>query len=132
MSYIRKSATIIKESHKFLPDMDRQRLDGTFDRAVRHQRYARFLFDNQEYLNAIHHSDYARRLAFNVYHVENDIKPKSWEYTQTEKDALKNLPFNEELDRRLEERYPKIVFDDMPYLTDSVLYDLEFNDPKWK
>ncbi|TXC82122.1 hypothetical protein [Luteibaculum oceani] len=130
-TFLIKSANIIKESHKFLGDMEKQQLDGTFDQAVMHQRYARKLFLDGEFLNAMHHSDYARRLAFNVYHVKNDVKPKHWEYGASEKSAMKNLPMNNELDRRLMDAYPKLVFDDLPYLTDDKLYDLEFNDPKY-
>ncbi len=128
--YLIKSAGIIKESHKFIGDIEKEKLDGTFDKSVKQQRYARVLFERGEYLNAMHHSDYARRLAFNVYHIKNDVKPKSWEYTSAEKSALQNLPFNTELDRRIEEENPQISYDDLPYLTDLILYDLEFNDPR--
>lgn len=128
--FIIKSAQIIKESHKYIGDIETQKLDGTFDRAVKQQRYARVLFERGEYLNAIHHSDYARRLAFNVYHIKNDFKPKAWEYSANEKSSLQNIPMNNTLDARIEEANPQITYDDLPYLTDMVLYDLEFNDPR--
>ncbi len=127
-AFLVKSANIVKQSLPYLKDISQERLDGTFDKAVKHQRYARRLFEQDQFLDAMHHSDYARRLAIRVYHVNNDKLPSRWEYTQNEKSALQNIPTNFALDERLLEKFPKLIFDDVPYLTDDALYDLEFTD----
>jgi len=94
---IRRTAVAINHAHKKLKE--NKVYTGNFVKAVRHQRYARFLFRQGKFLRAIHQTRRARQLAFLVIQANKGSVNKEWELTQEEKPA--NAPSDSELEKEL-------------------------------
>lgn len=94
---IRRTAVVLVHANNKLKE--NKVYTGNMARAVRHQRYARFLFRQGKFLRAIHQSRRARQLAFLVIQANKGNVNKDWELTQEEKPA--NGPSDAELEKEL-------------------------------
>jgi hypothetical protein len=74
---------------------------GDFARAVRHQRYAVFLWRRGFYARSIHHSRRARMLAINVIQANKGTVQPSYKMDKEEDSLSKNTPPDSQLDTDL-------------------------------
>lgn len=112
---IRKTATVIIYTQKQVKE--NKVYTGNLARAVRHQRYARFLFRQGKYGRAVHHTRRARRLAFLAIQANKGAVQADWQPT-TEENA------NPASDTDLDKELPK----DNENLTDEQVILQELND----
>ncbi len=94
---IRRTAVVLVHAQKKLKE--NKVYTGNMVKAVRHQRYARFLFRQGKFVRAIHQSRRARQLAFLVIQANKGTVSKDMELTQEEKPA--NAPSDDELEKEL-------------------------------
>jgi hypothetical protein len=105
---IRKTAAVIIHAHKQVKQ--NKVYTGNLARAVRHQRYARWLFHQGKYVRAIHHTRRARQLAFLAINANKGSVNKEWEPGKDESQGAVD-------DKELEKELPK----DTEGLTDEQL-----------
>jgi hypothetical protein len=94
---IRRTAVVLVHANNKLKE--NKVYTGNMARAVRHQRYARFLFRKGKFIRAIHQSRRSRQLAFLVIQANKGTVNKEWELTQEEKPA--GGPSDAELEKEL-------------------------------
>ena len=94
---IKRTTVVLMHAHKKLKE--HKVYTGNMAKAVRHQRYARFLFRQGKFLRAIHQSRRARQLAFLVIQANKGTVEKDMELTSEEKPA--GAPTDEELEKEL-------------------------------
>lgn len=75
---------------------------GDFARAVRHQRYAVFLWRRGFYVRSIHHSRRARMLAINVIQANKGTVQPSFKMDGEENSLSKGTPADADLDKDLD------------------------------
>ncbi len=114
---IRRTAVVLVYAHKQVKE--NKNFTGDLARAVRHQRYARFLFKQGHFARAIHHSRRARLLAFSSINANKGVVQKDWE---PNKDEYGNKADAE--DSNLEKELPK----NSEGLTDEQLIMQELTD----
>ncbi len=79
---IRRTAAVLIYAHKQVKE--NKVYTGNLARAVRHQRYARFLFKQGKYVRAIHHARRARQLGFLAINANKGVVQKDWEPNKDE------------------------------------------------
>lgn len=112
---IRRTAVVLIYAHKQVKE--NKVYTGNLARAVRHQRYARFLFHKGKYVRAIHHTRRARQLAFLAINANKGSVNKDWELSKEENEGAP-------ADKELEKELPK----DSEGLTDEQLILSELSD----
>ena len=97
-SVLRRTATVLQDAQQAA---NRRHYSSGLGRAVAHQRYARELYWNGNYQDAIFHSLRARRMAIQV--IEGNRESVRWGFTwdNTEQGYYHQSPRDEELDRRI-------------------------------
>lgn len=93
---IRKTAVVLLYAHKQVKQ--NKVYTGNLARAVRHQRYARFLFHKGKFVRALHHTRRARMLAFVAINANKGTVSKEWE---TNKEENQGAPDDKELEKEL-------------------------------
>lgn len=94
---IRRTAVVIVHADKVVKQ--NKVYTGNLAKAIRHQRYARFLFRQGKFVRAIHQSRRARQLAFLAIQANKGSVNKEWEFTKEENTG--QAPSNEELEKEL-------------------------------
>jgi hypothetical protein len=96
---LRRTAVVMLAAHA---DLKRGKVyTGDFARAVRHQRYAVFLWRRGFYVRAIHHSRRARMLAINVIQANKGTVQPGFKMDKDENALSKNTPADTQLDNDL-------------------------------
>lgn len=96
---LRRTAVVMLAAHA---DLKRGKVyTGDFARAVRHQRYAVFLWRRGFYARSIHHSRRARMLAINVIQANKGTVQPSYKMDKEEDSLSKNTPPDSQLDTDL-------------------------------
>lgn len=96
---LRRTAVVMLAAHA---DLKRGKVyTGDFARAVRHQRYAVFLWRRGFYARSIHHSRRARMLAINVIQANKGTVQPSYKMDKEEDSLSKNTPSDSQLDTDL-------------------------------
>lgn len=113
---IRRTAVVLVYAHKQVKE--NKVYTGNLARAVRHQRFARFLFHKGKYFRAIHHTRRARQLAFLAINANKGSVNKEWELSKEDNEGAPSD------DKELEKELPK----DSEGLTDEQLILSELSD----
>lgn len=116
---IRKTAVVLIYAHKQVKE--NKNYTGNLARAVRHQRYARFLFHQGKYARAMHHARRARQLGFLAINANKGAVQKDWQPGKDENGDGKTADAD---DKTLEKELPK----DSEGLTDEQLILQELTD----
>ena len=96
---LRRTAVVMIAAHA---DLKRGKVyTGDFARAVRHQRYAVFLWRRGFYVRSIHHSRRARMLAINVIQANKGTVQPGFKMDKDENALSKNTPADTQLDNDL-------------------------------
>lgn len=96
---LRRTAVVMLAAHA---DLKRSKVyTGDFARAVRHQRYAVFLWRRGFYVRSIHHSRRARMLAINVIQANKGTVQPGFKMDNEENSLSKNTPPDSQLDNDL-------------------------------
>lgn len=104
---------------------------GNFAKAVRHQRYARFLWRRGFYLRAIHQSRVARLFALSVIKANKGVAQASYNFDNEENGLMKNAPSETQMetemsgDKEYQQAYPNQSAKDEDFLDAVGDIDLE-------
>lgn len=116
---IRRTAVVLIYAHKQVKE--HKNFTGDLARAVRHQRYARFLFHQGKYVRAIHHARRARQLAFLAINANKGTVNKDW---QPNKEEIADAADDKELDKELPKETESLT-DEQLILQELTDVDLE-------
>jgi hypothetical protein len=96
---LRRTAVVMLAAHA---DLKKGKVyTGDFARAIKHQRYAVFLWRRGFYVRAIHQSRRARMLAINVIQANKGTVQPSYKMDSEENSLSKNAPSDTQLDTDL-------------------------------
>lgn len=113
---IRRTAAVLRYTQQQVKE--HKVFTGDLARAVRHQRYARFLYRQGKYQRALHHTRRARQLAFIAIQANKGTVQKDWQPNKEEKDT------GSASDKELDQELPK----DSEGLTDEQLILSQLSD----
>jgi len=126
---VRRTAIVLVAAHNNLKQG--KVYTGNFAKAVRHQRYARFLWRRGFYLRAIHQSRVARVFALSVIKANKGVTQASYDFDKEEKGLLKNAPSETQMetemngDKDYQQAYPNQSAKDEDFLGEIGDIDLE-------
>lgn len=93
---LRRTAMVLMAAHN---DLKTGKVyTGNFARAVKHQRYARFLWKRGFFVRAIHQSRRARILALSVINANKGAIKTDYNFDKDESALMKNAPSDSSLD----------------------------------
>lgn len=126
---VRRTAIVLIAAHNSLKQG--KVYTGNFAKAVRHQRYARFLWRRGFYLRAIHQSRVARLLALSVIKANKGTTQASYDFDKEENSLMKNAPSESQMetemngDKDYQQAYPNQSTKDEDFLGEVGDIDLE-------
>jgi hypothetical protein len=101
---IRRTAFVIRVARR---DVNEHRVyTGDLARAIAHQKLAKKLFADGEYMRAMHQTKWARHLAKKAIYANKGVVPGEANLTTEELSLTANSPSGEELDRDLHTAMP--------------------------
>lgn len=100
---------------------------GNLAKAIAHQRYANTLWEEGYYSDAVYHSRRARILALSVINLNNGIIKAGYDFTKEEQRFIKSAPYDELLDKVLENDLSVYYKQDQDFIT-AVIDDVELDD----
>ncbi len=126
---VRRTAIVLIAAHNNLKQG--KVYTGNFAKAVRHQRYARFLWRRGFYLRAIHQSRVARLFALSVIKANKGVAQASYDFDKEENGLMKNAPSETQMetemngDKDYQQAYPSQGTKDEDFLGEVGDIDLE-------
>lgn len=96
---IRKSGFAVSSAHKAA--LSQNKSIENLNKSIEHQKYAVLLFNENKTEQAIFHSAFARKLAFDIIKANNLKVNDAYNFTQAELDLLKSSPSNSDLENAL-------------------------------
>jgi len=96
---IRKSGFTVSSAHKAV--LGQNISHENLNKCIEHQRYAILLFNENKIQQAVYHSAYARRMAFEIIQANKMQVNDAYKFTQSELEIIISSPINADLDKNL-------------------------------